>query len=118
VSPDSGCFECAVLGGASNGEFDSGMCKPAYDACFGPAGDCVGGEAECCTLIACIDTCLASDVEYWACVCGSENEASCVISEAPLGTCFGDNLVGAEMTFGPQGWGTCVGDVCITSCEI
>ncbi|NUO47904.1 MAG: hypothetical protein HOV80_03510 [Polyangiaceae bacterium] len=118
VSPDSGCFECVVIGGSGGKPPDSGSCKAPYDACFGPAGDCVGGEPQCCTLDACIDTCLASDVEYWACVCGSANEASCVIADAPPGTCFGDNPIGAEMTFGPQGWATCVGDVCITSCEI
>ncbi|NUO47903.1 MAG: hypothetical protein HOV80_03505 [Polyangiaceae bacterium] len=113
--PEQGCAECAALGGAPY--YDSGVCSNNYFACMGSTGDCSDGEPECCLVNDCLSSCLGNPDEYWPCACGSPDEASCVLAAAAAGTCFGDYPTGTALMFGPQGWITCVEEVCVTSCD-
>jgi hypothetical protein len=116
MDPASGCLECSIIGDDTTAS-DGGECVEEYVACFGTMADCSDGNADCCALDDCLAACPEPDADFWMCACGSADGASCDPAAAPVGTCFGDDPgPGLDLTYGQNGWVTCVIGVCETSC--
>ncbi len=114
-----GCLECTVIGDAT--VEGGGDCVEEYVACFGTRADCTqGGNLSCCDFDACRTDCAEDDptfgVPYWQCVCGTTSANDCMLGAAPPASCVGAHPEGADLTWGADGWITCVLDVCETSC--
>ncbi|NUO47902.1 MAG: hypothetical protein HOV80_03500 [Polyangiaceae bacterium] len=102
------CKDCVVN--------DVGQCAESYFECLGTAGDCSNGVPECCSALMCREACSVDPANYWACMCGSADQASCDPATAPVGTCAGDYPAGFPLLYGPEGVFTCVETNCPTTC--
>jgi hypothetical protein len=113
VTPQSGCFECTILGDDTIA-FDGGICSADYDQCFGPNGNCTGGgNPACCSFLNCVNACPADNPntttdENLNCLC-TNNGSNCIAEPSGSTTCFGKFPTGADdyVTFANCVFGNC-----------